>query len=50
MLPIILTTLGTLILVLALALVAVALLAVVFAPFDDRDEPLASLRDEEDWH
>jgi len=49
MLELTLATLGALVLLLAVVLVAVALLAIVFAPFDESDEPLASLHDDEDW-
>lgn len=46
--PILLTTIGTLVVLLALILVATALLALVFAPFDESDEPLARLHDDEE--
>jgi hypothetical protein len=50
MLELTLATLGALVLLLAVVLAAVALLAVVFAPFDESDEQLTGLHDDEDWH
>lgn len=49
MLELALAAAGLAVVLLGVAAVAVAILAVVFAPFDRDAEPLAGLHDDEDW-